>query len=62
MKPDNKEPRMPTEIDQLRHEEAKPDFLTERSVSHNVPLFNILYGSREPSYRKLREVLDGVVP
>jgi len=62
MKPDNKEPRMPTETDQLRHEEAKPDFLTERSVSHNVPLFNILYGSREPSYRKLREVLDGVVP
>ena len=62
MKPDNKEPHMPTEIDQPRHEEANPDFLTQRSVSHNIPLFNILYGSRKPSYRKLQEGLDAVVP
>ena len=62
MKSDNKEPHMPTETNRLRHEEAKPDFLTQRSVSHNVPLFTILYGSRTPSYRKLREGLDAVVP
>ena len=62
MKPENKEPHTPTETDQLTYEEAKPGFLTGRSVSHNVPLFNILYGSREPSYHKLREVLDAVVP
>ena len=53
---------MPTETDQLRHEETKPDFLTQRSVPHNVPLFNILYGSRKPSYWKIREGLDAVVP
>jgi|SRR5947207_8648890 len=62
MKPDNKESHISTETDQLRHEETKPDFLTQRPISHNVPLFNILYGSRKPSYRKLREGLDAVVP
>jgi hypothetical protein len=60
MELDKKESCLPTETDHLRHR-AKPDFLTERSSSNHVPLFNILYGALKPSYCKIREVLDAVV-
>jgi len=60
MEPDNKEPCLSTETDQLRHT-AKSDFLTERSLSNHVPLFSILYRTLKPSYRTIREVLDAVV-
>lgn len=61
MQLDNKELCMSTKTDQLRQPD-EPDFLTQRSVSNHASLFSMLYGNREPSYRKLREMLNAVVP
>ena len=62
MQLDNKDPCMSTKTDQLRQSDEKPDFLTQHSISNHVSLFSMLYGIREPSYRKLRESLNAVVP
>ena len=48
--------------DQLRPREEKPDFWTQHSISNHDSLFSMLYGTREPCYRKLRELLNAVVP
>jgi hypothetical protein len=62
MQLDNKEPCMSTKTDQLKQPDEKPDFWTQHSISNHVSLFSMLYGNREPSYRKLRESFNAVVP